>query len=72
MIKKVITSINGDNTQSIINNFVDNMLSRDSLHLRSYIAEISPDIELKQEIEVEGDMVEVNIPLTVNFFWPDV
>jgi hypothetical protein len=70
-LKHIIVSVNGDDDKITINNFVDNMLSRDSLHLRSYIAEISPDIELKQEIEVEGDMVEVNIPLTVNFFWPN-
>ena len=34
------------------------------------IAEVSPDIEMKQEIEIGGDMVEVDIPLTIEFFWP--
>ena len=46
------------------------MLSRDSLELRKYINNISPDIELVQEIELEGDTVKVDIPMTVNFFWP--
>ena len=46
------------------------MLSRDSLALRNKIQEISPDIELKQEIEMGGEMVEVDIPLTIEFFWP--
>ena len=46
------------------------MLSRDSLELRNKINEVSPDVELKQEIEIGGDTVVVDIPLTVNFFWP--
>ena len=46
------------------------MLSRDSLALREYLTEITPDIELKQEVEMEGELVEVDIPLTANFFWP--
>ena len=47
------------------------MLSRDSIVLRSEIQRISPDIDLTQEIEIEGETVTVNIPMTVNFFWPD-
>ena len=51
--------------------YVDNMLSRDSLALRNEISRLAPDIEMSQMIDVEGEMVEVDIPLTVNFFWPD-
>ena len=54
-----------------INNFVDNMLSRDSLFLRKEVSKVSPDIILQQEIEIEGDTVTVDIPMTVNFFWPN-
>ena len=39
-LKKVITSINGDDTKSVISNFVDNMLSKESLFLRDEIARI--------------------------------
>ena len=53
-----------------INQFVQNMLSRDSLELRKYINKVSPDIELAQEVEMGGDTVKVDIPMTVNFFWP--
>ena len=47
------------------------MLSRDSLHLRQEIRRIAPDIDLKQDVEMEGELVEVDIPLTANFFWPN-
>ena len=69
-LKKVITSVDGDTEQSTINFFVDNMLSRDSMALRQEIADVSPDIDLEQEIEVGGESVKVVIPMTVNFFWP--
>ena len=69
-LKNVITSVNGDNSKSIISNFVDNMLSKESLILRDEIQRINPDINLTQEIEIGGDSTEVDIPMTVEFFWP--
>jgi hypothetical protein len=69
-LRHVITSVDGDENQSTINNFVQNMLARDSLFFRTTIQEIQCDIELKQEIEFGGDVVEVEIPLTTEFFWP--
>ena len=69
-LRHVITSVDGDENQSTINNFVQNLLARDSLFLRNEIAKSSPDIELEQEIEVGGDVVKVDIPMTTEFFWP--
>ena len=56
--------------KDVINNFVDNMLSRDSLHFRGELLKIAPDIELQQEVELGDETVEVDIPMTVEFFWP--
>ena len=47
------------------------MLARDSMVLRKKINDVSPDISLKKEIDIEGETVEVAIPMTVNFFWPE-
>ena len=65
-----ITSVDGDTDQSTINKFVDSMLSRDSLFFRSELLRLSPDINLTQEVELEGESVKVDIPMTVTFFWP--
>ena len=70
-LKHTIISVNDNDTKSAISNFVDNMLSRDSLFLRGEILRVSPDIDLTQEIEMEGETVTVTIPMAVNFFWPD-
>ena len=47
------------------------MLARDSMALREEMRKVSPDIELRQEVEIGGDAVEVKIPMTVSFFWPE-
>ena len=70
-LRYTITSVEGDNSSSTINNFVQNMLARDSLFLRGEIKKLSPDIELQQEVEIGGETVKVDIPMTVNFFWPE-
>ncbi len=70
-LKHTIVSVNGDESRQVINDFVDNqLLSKDSLYLRTKIQEYAPDIELEQEVDMEGTMVKVNIPLTIEFFWP--
>ena len=70
--KKTIISVDDNSEPKHINNFVDNeFLSRDSLELRKYIAEISPDIDMNTTIKTEdGEETEVTIPVTLRFFWP--
>ena len=70
-LKYSIIEVDGEKDKAIISNFVDNMLSRDSLHLRQEINRVAPNIELEQEIDIEGDSVTVDIPMTANFFWPE-
>ena len=70
-LKNSIVSVNGKEDQPTINDFVDNqLLSKDSLFIRQEIRRIAPDIELQQEVDMEGEMVKVDIPLTIDFFWP--
>jgi len=69
-LRYLILSVDGDDSQSTINNFVQNMLARDSLFFRNSVQDIRCDIELKQQVEFGGDVVEVEIPLTTEFFWP--
>jgi len=69
-LKHVIASVNGETSKSIISNFVDNLLSKESLILRDEIQRINPDINLKQEVDFGGESTEVDIPMTVEFFWP--
>ena len=67
----VILSIDGHDDKNLITQFSENILARDSMALRQEINRVSPDINLTQEVEIEGESVEVAIPMTVNFFWPE-
>ena len=69
-LRYTITEVDGDNKPETISVFSQNMLARDSMALRNYIQEISPDIDLTSEIQIGGEAVSVSIPLTVEFFWP--
>ena len=70
-LRYLIKEVDGDNSQSTINNTALNMLARDSMVLREELKKVSPDIDLTQEIEIEGETVKVAIPMTVGFFWPE-
>jgi hypothetical protein len=69
-LRYTITEVDGDSKPETITEFTQNLLARDSMALRNYIQEISPDIDLTSEIEIGGETVSVSIPLTVTFFWP--
>jgi hypothetical protein len=70
----MIISINGDESKSAIREFVDNfLLAKDSREFRKYIKDISPGIEMKFNYESETYTEEgVEIPVTINFFWPEL
>ena len=70
-LRHIIKEVDGEDSQSVINTFAQNMLARDSMALREQMKKVSPDIDLSQEIEIGGESVKVNIPMTVNFFWPE-
>ena len=70
-LRYTITEVDGDSKPETITEFTQNLLARDSMALRNYIKDISPDIDLTSEIEIGGETVSVSIPLTVAFFWPD-
>ena len=72
-LKYQIVSVNGDNNKSLINNFVDNMNVRDSRSFRKYLEDVEPDVDMNQDFKCPmcGHDEEVEIPITVNFFWPE-
>jgi len=72
-LKHIITSINGDNEQKSIRDFIDNfLLAPDARALREYYSQIQPDIEMKFIPEDESYTGEgITVPISLNFFWPD-
>jgi len=70
-LKYLITSVEGKTDKKDIRNFIDNyLLAKDSRALREYIKKIQPDVDLT--FFPDGEYEKVNIPIGLNFFWPDV
>jgi hypothetical protein len=69
-LKYIITSVNGDYERKSVREFVDGyLLAQDSRALREHIREIQPDVDLTFFPSNGSD--RVNIPIGLNFFWPD-
>jgi len=74
-LKHIITSIDGEYGRAVVNAFVDNeFFAADSRALRTYIKQISPDLDMTFTFisEDTGDVKEMDIPMDVSFFWPNV
>jgi len=72
-LKRIITSINGQTEQKDIRSFVDNyLLAKDARALRKEYTKINPDINMKFKLsDDDGGEEEVELPIGLNFFWPD-
>lgn len=71
-MKHLITSVDGNRDTKTIRDFVDNyLLARDSRALRQHVADFQPDIDLEITIISQGEDKVIDIPIGVNFFFPD-
>ena len=70
-LKKVIVSINGVDDMQSIHKVVNNLPAYDSRYLRGAFVRITPGLDMTQDFTCDscGFEKEVDIPLTVDFFW---
>ena len=74
-LKHMIVAVEGETDRALVNKFVDSMLSRDSLELRKYLKEITPDIDTTFTYECPScgyEQEKMALPIGVGFFWPGV
>lgn len=70
-LKYMILSVDGATEKKDIREFVDNyLLARDARAFREYVNQIQPDVDLSFFPDGGGDAI--NIPIGLNFFWPDI
>ncbi len=72
-LKYMITSVNGEREQGTIRQFVDQgLLAQDARALRNEYTRIQPDVDFKfYNIDEDGRGEEIDVPIGINFFWPD-
>jgi len=70
-LKTMICALNDVSNRAQIHQFVDIMPTRDSKHINSIYNKVFPNIDMRQRVECPqcAAAEEVNVPITVNFFW---
>jgi hypothetical protein len=70
-LKHMVLAVDGDEEQKTIRNFIDNyLLARDARAFREYVSQIQPDVDLT--FFPGSGREPINIPIGLNFFWPDL
>ena len=72
-LKYMIVSVGGNEDRGFINRWVINsFLAKDTKAFRTYVKEISPDLDLKFEFisDITGETEALDIPFGINFFYP--
>lgn len=69
----IITSINGSSDKKDIREFINTyFLAKDARAFRKYYNEISPNLNMTATLtNSEGGEEDVDLPIGINFFWPD-
>ena len=72
-LKHQIVSVNGDDNPAIINQFVDNLPTRDSRYFRTCYRLANPDVKIIDDFSCTacGFEQELEVPFGADFFWPD-
>jgi hypothetical protein len=71
-MKQMIISVNGDDERKTVREFVDTyFLASDARAFRKHISKHQPDVNLLTTVELNDGVEDVEIPITVRFFWPD-
>ena len=72
-LKHQIVVVNGNIDKNAIREFVEyNLLAADSRALRKYIKDIAPDVDLTTKVVINDVEEDIDIPINLNFFWPDL
>ena len=73
ILKHIVTSIDNETDPKYISEYIDNsLLARDSLMLRSFLLDVTPDYDLSVTIDIpsENYLETIPLPIDTNFFWP--
>lgn len=75
--KHIITSVDGNDDKIFIRKFVDEeLMSRDSLALRNYIKDNTPDIDMGFDFKCNNENCneerKMVTPIGPEFFWPEI
>lgn len=73
-LRQVIVAVNGNSDRNLINQLIENLPSMDVRHIQYVLKMATPNIDLTQHFECqECDFEqEMEVPLSADFFWPNI
>jgi len=73
LLKSFIVSLNDETNKVVIEQFVENMPALDSKYLRVVYDKVVPNVDMKHLYDCDscGAETTLDIPFSVNFFWPN-
>lgn len=74
-LRKAVVAVDGNEDRAVINNAVKNMLAIDSLALRKFLKEVTPEIDTTFSFvcpHCGHENEKIQVPIDVSFFWPGV
>ena len=73
-IRTMVVSVNGDDNPQAVDYLIENIPSMDARHLRACYRDVAPNIDLTQYFSCEecGHSQDMEVPLTADFFWPNL
>jgi rubrerythrin len=71
-LKLIIVSVMNNTNKNEMANFIENMPAKDSRYLREVYTRLVPNVDLTQEYTCDscGYTGDMEVPITVGFFWP--
>jgi hypothetical protein len=72
-LRSYIVGVNGEGNPLAIESFIQQMPARDARYLRKVYSSVVPNVDLRQEYVCTNCSysADMEVPLTVDFFWPD-
>lgn len=73
-MRQVILGVNGDNSPQMITQLIDNMPSMDVRHIQYVLKLATPNVDMTQHFECRecDHEQDLEVPLSADFFWPDL
>ena len=73
-LKRIVTSIDDITDKTTISSMVENLIVADTREIRSQYNRITPMVDIYVEVSCShcGQMTGGQLPVSANFFWPDL
>lgn len=71
-LKEIIVSINGNEKKSDLSTQIDNLIIKDTKFIREQIDKSNPSVDMTLEVTCDcGHTTKGDIPIGINFLWPE-